>query len=175
MHKHEVFFRGTQTLQLQRYINFSWWWWDISEMIKSTIKGKRIRGGRGVNNRRHVQGEGRALLWWRNVLRSVPQIHFSVFFSDVLLSFVLIMTKKEMCTLEIFCRCFRRLRRILSLVLAHQPLCKIYIKSGTWYHIFVILATFLYAKNCCINYVEAGTTRPKCLKLSSRAKNGHIW
>ena len=50
-----------------------------------------------------------------------------------------------------------------------------YIKSSTWNHIFIILATILDRKRFCKNYVEAGEKCPKCPKLSSRAKKGRTW
>ena len=58
--------------------------------------------------------------------------------------------------------------------LDHQGCCRIYIKSSTWHHIFIILATTLDAKKFCRNYVEAGKKWPKCSKWSSREKWIHL-
>ena len=56
--------------------------------------------------------------------------------------------------------------------LAHRDQYRVYIKSSTWHHIFVVLATILDPNKCCRSYVEAGSKLPKCPKLSIKAKNG---
>ena len=53
--------------------------------------------------------------------------------------------------------------------------CGIYIKSISWHHILIILATILYHIKFCGNNVEAGSKRPKFPKFSSRSKNGLTW
>ena len=37
---------------------------------------------------------------------------------------------------------------------------RIYKNSSKWHHIFIILATILYPKKLCINYVETGSKWP---------------
>ena len=51
--------------------------------------------------------------------------------------------------------------------LDHQGLCKFYIKSCTWHHIFVFFATFLDDEKCCRNYVYPGTKRAQTAKIVS--------
>ena len=54
--------------------------------------------------------------------------------------------------------------------LAHQDLCRFYIKSITCHHIFVLFTTFLDDEKFCRNGVDPDTKRAKTAKIVSAGR-----
>ena len=58
---------------------------------------------------------------------------------------------------------------------AQKGLCRFYIKSSTWHHIFIFFATFKDDEKFCRSCVYSSTEGAKTTHIMSQAKNERGW